>query len=195
MTELLTSEQMRALEKRAMSSGEVSGLTLMERAGQGVVDAIFAKWPAFGGKKLRALVLCGPGNNGGDGFVIARLLAARGWQVSLFLFGQAEKLPPDARVNHDRWVDTGAAVRAWLWLRDLRARGVGDRDSPLEAVAASVSDRRQRRFPALSKRHPTTHGGCHHRGLRAADPNHRQRTPTRRGRAGDDGVSAADEVG
>ncbi len=112
MTELLTSEQMRALEKRAMSSGEVSGLTLMERAGQGVVDAIFAKWPALDENKLRALVLCGPGNNGGDGFVIARLLAARGWQIELFLFGQAEKLPPDAKANHDRWENIGR-VQPW----------------------------------------------------------------------------------
>lgn len=103
MTELLTSEQMRRLEKEEIDSGAVTGLELMERAGQGVCDAVFDKWPELKTGKFRAAVLCGPGNNGGDGFVIARLLAAKGWIVDLYLFGQVAKLPPDARANHDRW--------------------------------------------------------------------------------------------
>ena len=45
MTELLTAAQMRAIEQTAIASGDVTGLELMERAGQGVVDAIFAEWP------------------------------------------------------------------------------------------------------------------------------------------------------
>jgi NAD(P)H-hydrate repair Nnr-like enzyme with NAD(P)H-hydrate epimerase domain len=53
-------------------------------------------------------VFCGPGNNGGDGFVIARLLAERGWTVTLGLLGDAGRLPPDARANHDRWARIGA---------------------------------------------------------------------------------------
>lgn len=103
MTELLTSDQMRRLEKEAIDSGDVTGLQLMERAGKGVCDAIFAHWPDLGGENLRAAVLCGPGNNGGDGFVIARLLVERGWAVDLYLYGEAARLPPDARANHDRW--------------------------------------------------------------------------------------------
>lgn len=47
MTELLTAAQMRAIEQAAIDSGEVSGLELMERAGRGVVEAIFEEWPAF----------------------------------------------------------------------------------------------------------------------------------------------------
>lgn len=81
MTELLTSAQMRAIETAAISAGRVTGLALMERAGQGVVDAIQTTWPGLCG---RAVVFCGPGNNGGDGYVIARLLQAQGWQVAIF---------------------------------------------------------------------------------------------------------------
>ncbi|PUB13155.1 NAD(P)H-hydrate dehydratase [Yoonia sediminilitoris] len=119
MTELLTAAQMRAIEHAAIDSGEVTGLELMEHAGQGVFQAIFAQWPELaqdggqpphprdisGHKKLsrRAVVLCGPGNNGGDGFVVARLLAQAGWAVDVFLYGDADKLPPDARVNYERW--------------------------------------------------------------------------------------------
>lgn len=107
MTELLTAAQMRAIEQAAIQSGEVTGLELMERAGTGVVEAIFEEWPALANAPGRAVVLCGPGNNGGDGFVVARLLVARGWAVEVFLYGDAEKLPPDARVNYERWCEVG----------------------------------------------------------------------------------------
>ncbi|NTT85117.1 NAD(P)H-hydrate dehydratase [Tabrizicola fusiformis] len=107
MTELLTAAQMRAIEAAAIASGQVTGLDLMERAGQGVVNAIFEVWPELAKAPSRAVVLCGPGNNGGDGFVVARLLKGQGWQVEVFLYGDAERLPPDARVNYERWGEVG----------------------------------------------------------------------------------------
>ncbi len=102
MAVLLTSAQMRAIEGEAMESGAVSGLALMERAGRGVVEAICAEWPELssGG---RALVLCGPGNNGGDGFVVARLLHERGWQVRVLAAARPDAMPRDAAVNARRW--------------------------------------------------------------------------------------------
>ena len=103
VTELLTAAQMRAIEQAAIASGEVTGLELMERAGRGVVEAVFEEWPELGDGSHHAVVLCGPGNNGGDGFVVARLLKEVGWNVEVFLYGDAEKLPPDARVNYERW--------------------------------------------------------------------------------------------
>lgn len=103
MTELLTSAQMRALEQAEIESGAVTGLQLMERAGRGAVDAALDHWPDLSVGRHRALILCGPGNNGGDGFVIARLLREQFWDVELFFFGDPGKLPPDARANYDRW--------------------------------------------------------------------------------------------
>ncbi|SPF76613.1 Bifunctional NAD(P)H-hydrate repair enzyme Nnr [Aliiroseovarius pelagivivens] len=107
MTELLTAAQMRAIEQAAIESGEVTGLELMERAGRGVVEAIFEEWPELAKTSHKAVVLCGPGNNGGDGFVVARLLKEWGWEVEVFLYGDAKKLPPDARVNYELWMDLG----------------------------------------------------------------------------------------
>ncbi|MDJ0628906.1 MAG: NAD(P)H-hydrate dehydratase [Rhodobacter sp.] len=107
MTELLTAAQMRAIETAAIESGEVTGLELMERAGRGVVDAVFEEWPDLAQAPHRAVVLCGPGNNGGDGFVVARLLKEWGWDVDVFLYGDPEKLPPDAKVNCERWSALG----------------------------------------------------------------------------------------
>jgi hydroxyethylthiazole kinase-like uncharacterized protein yjeF len=107
MTDLLTAAQMRAIEGAAIEAGAATGRDLMERAGRALVAAVVAQWPVLGRGPHRALVLCGPGNNGGDGFVVARLLADRGWTVEILLCGAAEHLPPDARANHDQW---GGAV-------------------------------------------------------------------------------------
>jgi len=112
MTELLTAAQMRAIEQAAIESGQVTGLELMESAGRGVVEAIFEEWPELRATSHRALVLCGPGSNGGDGFVVARLLKEWGWEVEVFLYGDAEKLPPDAKANYERWAGLGP-IHAW----------------------------------------------------------------------------------
>ena len=107
MTELLTAAQMRAVEQAAIDSGDVTGLDLMERAGAGVVEAIFEWRPELAEGERKAVVLCGPGNNGGDGFVVARLLKQRGWTVDVFLYGDEAKLPPDAAENARRWRELG----------------------------------------------------------------------------------------
>ncbi len=123
MIEVLTAAQMRAIEQTAIQSGAVTGAELMERAGAGVVAAILAEWPELAGPRQvrrraqrvaaaaapqrQAVVLCGPGNNGGDGFVVARLLHGQGWAVSVYLLGAPDRLPADARANHDLWHSLG----------------------------------------------------------------------------------------
>lgn len=106
MTELLTSAQMRQIETDAMASGEVTGLDLMERAGAEVIAAIQAKWPDLP-EAGHAVLLCGPGNNGGDGYVIARHLHDAGWHVEVYALGTPERLPSDARANADAWQARG----------------------------------------------------------------------------------------
>ena len=108
MTGLLTSKQMRSIEQLAIESGEVSGIELMEKAGRGVVSALIEKWPQSESQSWRAAVLCGPGNNGGDGFVVARILEGKGWAVRVFLYGDSDALPKDAKVNHDLWSEIGS---------------------------------------------------------------------------------------
>ncbi|MWB77878.1 NAD(P)H-hydrate dehydratase [Pseudooceanicola sp. 216_PA32_1] len=107
MTELMTAAQMRATEEAAIAAGRTTGLALMERAGRAVVAAVFQRWPALSEGAHAALVLCGPGNNGGDGFVIARRLRDLGWAVTVQIFGDAARLPPDARRMHDLWAASG----------------------------------------------------------------------------------------
>ncbi|SFB78988.1 yjeF C-terminal region, hydroxyethylthiazole kinase-related/yjeF N-terminal region [Tropicimonas isoalkanivorans] len=119
---------MRAIEQAAFDGGSATGIELMERAGQGVVEAILSAYPDVEQGHRHALILCGPGNNGGDGFVIARLLQERGWGVECFLYGEAIRLPPDARANHDRWAAVGPVVAFNDWRFGLRygVRMTGD---------------------------------------------------------------------
>lgn len=99
--ELLTVSQMYRADAGAATFG-FSGLELMERAGVAIADAFQERWG------LRAVaILCGPGNNGGDGFVAARELADRGCTVCLGLLGDITSLSADAEVNAQRW--TGEA--------------------------------------------------------------------------------------
>lgn len=130
MTEILTAAQMRAIEQAAIESGEVAGLELMERAGRGVVEAIFEEWPTYRLSPRRAIVLCGPGNNGGDGYVVARLLRGLHWDVTVFALGDPEKLPPDAQTNYRRWVAVGdvqpLSERAFRAAEAAHGRGYAD---------------------------------------------------------------------
>jgi len=98
MLELLTISEMAAADRLAISAG-IPGIELMERAGAAVADAVSVAH--LSGK--RVLVVAGPGNNGGDGFIAARHLAARGYVVRLMLAGQTSRLKGDAAEAAKRW--------------------------------------------------------------------------------------------
>ncbi|WP_069301638.1 bifunctional ADP-dependent NAD(P)H-hydrate dehydratase/NAD(P)H-hydrate epimerase [Neptunicoccus sediminis] len=109
MEELLSAAQMRHAESEGIASGQVTGLQLMEQAGQGVVDAILERWPEYTAGSRRVVVICGPGNNGGDGYVIARLLSHLGWEVEVYCDGKPSSKSPDAQRNRARWCEMGPA--------------------------------------------------------------------------------------
>jgi hydroxyethylthiazole kinase-like uncharacterized protein yjeF len=91
MIELLTNAEMGQADRLAIAGG-VAGITLMENAGRAVADAVAARAEPGG----TIAIVAGPGNNGGDGFVAARLLAARGFVVRFALLGDRAKLKGDA---------------------------------------------------------------------------------------------------
>jgi len=89
---------MRKLDKLVIEETGLPGIVLMENAARSVVNAIQERWP----KKNRPIVVvCGTGNNGGDGFACARLLASADYPVRVWLTGAEEKLQGDAKTNYD----------------------------------------------------------------------------------------------
>ncbi|HML07112.1 MAG TPA: NAD(P)H-hydrate dehydratase [Xanthobacteraceae bacterium] len=104
--ELLTNTEM-ADADRLTEAGGVPGIDLMEQAGRAVADAVAARHPA----KSRVVVISGPGNNGGDGFVAARLLVNRGYLVRILLVGEAARLKGDAAFAAKAWIGPIASAQ------------------------------------------------------------------------------------
>lgn len=98
MIELLSNSEMAQADRLTITGG-MPGIQLMERAGRAVADAVLAQARAGG----RIVVVAGPGNNGGDGFVAARLLSERGYSVDVMLVGEAGRLNGDAALAAKRW--------------------------------------------------------------------------------------------
>jgi len=96
MLPILDNDSMREADRHTIKDLGVPGMVLMENAATGVVDAIREVFP----DARRILILCGPGNNGGDGFAAARHLHNGGLDVQLCLLGDPAKLTPDAATNY-----------------------------------------------------------------------------------------------
>jgi len=98
----------RALDQIAINQFGISGIELMERAGRGAWQCASARWP----RMSRVAVLCGGGNNGGDGFVLARLAAEAGFDPQVFALGALDRIQGDAQLALQRLTDYRVAVRA-----------------------------------------------------------------------------------
>ncbi|MBV9521223.1 MAG: NAD(P)H-hydrate epimerase, partial [Alphaproteobacteria bacterium] len=95
---LLTPQQMSEADRLTMDGG-IPSVELMEKAGRAVADVVSRRW-----SPRPLTVMCGPGNNGGDGFVAARALALRGWPVRLALLGTVGALRGDAAQAAAGWL-------------------------------------------------------------------------------------------
>jgi NAD(P)H-hydrate epimerase len=135
---LLTCAQMGAADAAAIAGG-TPGSVLMEAAGKAVADVVAKRYP-----RQPVLVLCGPGNNGGDGFVAARHLASQGWPVTLALLKGAGALRGDAGWAASQW--KGPVAAPSLALLDSRPLvidalfGAG-LTRPIEGIAAELIER------------------------------------------------------
>ncbi|HKL77269.1 MAG TPA: NAD(P)H-hydrate epimerase, partial [Gammaproteobacteria bacterium] len=104
---LYTAEETRALDRAAMDAG-IPGRVLMERAGEAVVAAMARRWSLSPG--LRVAVLVGGGNNGGDGYVVARRLRECGVTADLIALAPVERLSGEAAEAASHWQDAGGIL-------------------------------------------------------------------------------------
>jgi NAD(P)H-hydrate epimerase len=104
-----TAAQVRALDRHAIDDLQIPSYTLMTQAGEAALVALRSCWPS----KQRVTVVCGPGNNGGDGYVLARLARAARMEVTVVSLCDPADLQGDARRAHDDFVAAGGVVRGW----------------------------------------------------------------------------------
>jgi hydroxyethylthiazole kinase-like uncharacterized protein yjeF len=109
MLELLTAEEMGRADRLTIQDG-IKGAVLMENAGRAVADEVSRRFP----DAETVMVLCGPGNNGGDGFVAARHLRERGYKVRLGFNGDPTRLPTDAAAMAKLWSEGRVKLSADL---------------------------------------------------------------------------------
>ncbi|MBX3190326.1 MAG: NAD(P)H-hydrate dehydratase [Labilithrix sp.] len=112
MIPVLSRAQMRAFDAHAIDVCKVPSVVLMENAGRGAADVIEREILGGRAEGKRVVILCGAGNNGGDGFVVARHLVARGARVDAWLAGDAAKMTHDCKANHDAFVGLVGRVDA-----------------------------------------------------------------------------------
>lgn len=108
MFPVVTAEQMQAIDRQAIDGFAIPGITLMENAGIGVVHELQKCFPDLPQKKI--FIFCGKGNNGGDGFVIARHLANTGSEVRVLSAGKLSELKGDAGINANSVRNIGIRV-------------------------------------------------------------------------------------
>jgi hydroxyethylthiazole kinase-like uncharacterized protein yjeF len=151
--EVYTAASVRAMDRRAIEVGGISGYELMRRAGGAALAVMQRHWPA-----ARAIaVLCGPGNNGGDGYVLARLARAAGLKVRVIALSDPHALRGDAARAHADFAATGGRVESldeWvpgpcdLVVDAMLGTGV---DRPLEEpFVAAIRQVATREIPVLA---------------------------------------------
>src|SRR5713226_9194501 len=134
---------------RAAIGAGVPGSTLMQNAGNAVVREVVRRW-----SPRPVTVLCGPGNNGGDGFVVGTALAEAGWPVRVALLGRRENLRGDAGIHAARWsggiesVTPGVIEGAALVVDALFGSGLSRRLDP--QIVATLTAITQRGLPLVA---------------------------------------------
>ena len=133
---LLDAELMRATDRWAIEDRGVPSLELMERAGEGLALVVTRVAP-----EGRVVVVCGKGNNGGDGFVAARLLREAGREVDVLMIAPAEELTPDARAMHDRCPGEAFAAERLDGAAGIvdALLGTGFSGAPRDSVAGAIA--------------------------------------------------------
>lgn len=154
---LYTAEQVRQMDSHAINNYGIADEALMERAGLFSFETIREHWPDV----RDVTVLCGPGNNGGDGYVIARLAREAGFDVRIFSLGDPEKMTPLTRMNAERCFEAGIHSEPFVKLPDrtglivdaLLGTGIDRWMSGVWAEAIDAAN--QHRAPVLSVDIPT----------------------------------------
>lgn len=121
---LYTAAQVRELDRLAIEERKIPGAKLMLRAGQAIFDLLRTRWP----RARRIVVVCGTGNNGGDGYVVARLAREAGLAVNVLSLGAVEKMQGDAAAARKQCKSAGVSIK------NFQADLIADHDVVVDAL-------------------------------------------------------------
>ena len=160
----LTAAEMREVDRLTTEQFGIPGSQLMENAGRAAADAVWWRISGRGvGEQVRVVVLCGKGNNGGDGFVVARHLKKQELATRVVLFGKKEDVRGDAAKNLTKWLESGGDIEcvdgeadwehAWSGVREAHVivdamLGTGLKGAASGAIAKAIADINQRSHKA-----------------------------------------------
>ncbi len=146
-------DDLRRAEKEAADSLGITFYELMQRAGEAAFTVAREAWP----DAAHWLILCGHGNNGGDGYVVARLALAAGFNVTLLALESDNPLPEEAQAARDAWLNAGGVIHApdvcWPEEVDLIIDGLlgtGLRSAPRDPVAALIDHANAHPAPVMA---------------------------------------------
>jgi hydroxyethylthiazole kinase-like uncharacterized protein yjeF len=151
----VTVAEMRELERKAIDEIGIPSIILMENAGRAVSEIAVNMLGEASGKKIA--VICGTGNNGGDGFVSARFLARKNAEVRVYIVGKKSFVKNDPAVNLNILEKAGIEVREISLFKDIEADliidaifGIGLRGEVKEPSLSVIRDLNKRNMPVLS---------------------------------------------
>lgn len=146
-------EALRLAEREAADSPGLTLFELMQRAGEAAFQLASCAYPA----SAHWLILCGHGNNGGDGYVVARLAQAAGRRVTLLAVESDSPLPEEAQAAREAWLNAGGVIHAATipWPDDISLiidglLGTGLRSAPRDPVAALIHQANHHPAPVVA---------------------------------------------
>lgn len=146
-------DDLRRAEKEAADSLGITLYELMQRAGEAAFTVARSAWP----QSTHWLILCGHGNNGGDGYVVARLAVAAGIRVTLLALESDKPLPEEASAAREAWLNAGGVIHApdIVWPEDVDLiidglLGTGLRSAPRENIAALIEHANRHCAPVVA---------------------------------------------
>ncbi len=150
MLKAVSAEQMKSIDARAIKGMSIPGVVLMENAGRGVVSAIREEIGELAG--LSFAIVCGKGNNGGDGFVVARFLENEGATAESYLLGRKSDVKGDARANLDLALKAGIEVIEVRGEKSLPSlmEGLRRADAAVDAIFGTGFEGAARGTPAYA---------------------------------------------
>lgn len=129
---VVTADTIRELDRRAIGEFGIPGAVLMENAGRAVVEAMVQEFGALVGKRIA--IFCGAGNNGGDGYVIARHLHLLGAKATVYLLAPEESLQGDARIHFEVLKRLGLPIQTLVGPEENITQRVGQVDLIVDAL-------------------------------------------------------------